>query len=136
MLANIVSVDGATVVDLFAGSGSFGIECLSRGAAKVIFVEQDRGALQVLNENLQILGFADRAQIVTAALPGGLGQLPKADLCFCDPPYALDVWVRLFEVEAEVMVGHADHKVEVPETWRALREKRYGRSYVFIAETV
>ncbi|MER3469301.1 MAG: 16S rRNA (guanine(966)-N(2))-methyltransferase RsmD, partial [Thermoflexus sp.] len=58
------SVVGARVLDLFAGTGSVGIEALSRGAAEAVFVEKDPRAVRVLRENLQRTGLADRARVV------------------------------------------------------------------------
>ena len=57
-------LDGAVVADLFAGSGAIGIEALSRGAARCIFVERDRSALRALDENLDSLDLRDRSRVV------------------------------------------------------------------------
>ena len=65
-----VSIDGAAVADLFAGSGALGIEALSRGAASCVFVERDRAALQALRANIAALGLAGRATVVTLRRAG------------------------------------------------------------------
>ena len=52
---------GQTVLDCFSGSGSMGLECLSRGAAKAVFIERDKNALKALKQNLAELGLADKA---------------------------------------------------------------------------
>src|SRR5881409_4151057 len=57
-------IEGATVLDLFAGSGALGIEALSRGAASVTFVERDRDALSALTSNLEALGIQDAARVL------------------------------------------------------------------------
>lgn len=89
MLTHRVPLDGATVLDLFAGSGSLGIEALSRGAARAVFVEQDRDALDSLHDNLRTLGCDRRAQVVQQDALAFLRQPPTAfDLVFADPPYA------------------------------------------------
>src|SRR5277367_3931921 len=62
-----------TVLDCFSGSGSMGLECLSRGAAKAIFIERDRGALQALKQNLQEMNLTAKAQI----LPIDAYELPN-----------------------------------------------------------
>src|SRR5437016_11782722 len=56
-------IEGATVVDLFAGSGALGIEALSRGASRVTFVDQQPRGLAILQQNLDALGFKDRANL-------------------------------------------------------------------------
>jgi 16S rRNA (guanine966-N2)-methyltransferase len=83
-------IDGARVYDLFAGTGSMGLECLSRGAAHAIFFESDHSALDRLNKNIATLDVANRSQII----PGDLFKyfstnIPtdSASLVFLDPPY-------------------------------------------------
>lgn len=84
-------VGGSRVLDLFAGSGSLGIEALSRGAERVTFVERDRGALATLRSNLAATGLAERAAVVPADVAAFLGRAGAGgpfDLVFCDPPFA------------------------------------------------
>lgn len=84
---------GEVVLDLYAGTGALGIEALSRGAARAVFVERDRGMLRVLGKNVEELGMSDRATIVpgdVAAVLGGRGGglvLGSIDLALVDPPY-------------------------------------------------
>jgi 16S rRNA (guanine966-N2)-methyltransferase len=83
-------VDGARVYDCFAGTGSMGLECLSRGAAHATFFESDRSALERLKKNVTTLGVADRSTILAGDLFRWFeGARPdfKADLVFLDPPY-------------------------------------------------
>ncbi|MGH3818938.1 MAG: 16S rRNA (guanine(966)-N(2))-methyltransferase RsmD [Pseudonocardiaceae bacterium] len=84
-------LDGARVLDLYAGSGALGLEALSRGAAHVRFVESNRRAAAVLRGNVETLGLAG-AQVsaadVSVVLRGDPGQ--PYDVVFADPPYALD----------------------------------------------
>lgn len=91
------SLDGASVLDLFAGTGALGIEALSRGAAQAVFVERDRLALSALRANLAALGLGAeggepqvqvRARDAVAALGGAIEQGETYDLVFLDPPYA------------------------------------------------
>ena len=93
------AVAGARVLDLFAGTGAVGIEALSRGAARVVFVEKDQAALRALRANLAALG-ASRA---AARVMGGdvlhvLADLPAQeepfDFVFVDPPYATSLAER------------------------------------------
>jgi 16S rRNA (guanine(966)-N(2))-methyltransferase RsmD len=90
-LFNIIAaeVPGATFLDAYAGTGAVGIEALSRGAARVVFLEKNKGAAALIRENLQSLGLTPRALLVAGA---ALKELPKhrADIVFLDPPYPLE----------------------------------------------
>ncbi len=83
-------VVGARVLDLFAGSGALGLEALSRGAREAVFVEKVRGAVRVLEQNLELVGAGDRARVVLMDAyrfldrEAGTGEF---DLAFADPPY-------------------------------------------------
>ena len=84
-------VEGAQVVDLFAGSGALGLEALSRGAAHAVFVEHDPVALAVLRRNLDLLEAAPRGIVLAcdagAFLEGEAAPAVDADLVLADPPY-------------------------------------------------
>ncbi len=86
-------VEGALVVDLYCGTGSLGLEALSRGARWCAFAERDRSVLARLRRNIEAIGAADRCAVwagdVTKHLAGRLAGLDAAvDLAFVDPPYA------------------------------------------------
>jgi 16S rRNA (guanine966-N2)-methyltransferase len=85
---------GAVALDMFAGSGALGLEALSRGASRVVLVEKDRAALQVIAANVASLGVTDRVAVVpTDALGSALKRAEKLGpyaLLFCDPPYRID----------------------------------------------
>jgi 16S rRNA (guanine966-N2)-methyltransferase len=81
-------VCGARVADLYAGSGSLGLEALSRGAAAVVFVERSRGALAALRANLGAVGLG--GEVVAGEVSDYLARaVGPFDLAFVDPPYAL-----------------------------------------------
>lgn len=82
-------VEEARALDLFAGTGSLGLEALSRGATSVRFFEKGRAMQQVLLANLELLGLSDRGELVrgSALDPGLWGS--GYDLAFFDPPYAI-----------------------------------------------
>lgn len=88
-LRGMVDVEGARVLDLFAGTGAVGLEALSRGAADVTFVESDRGTCEILRRNVEAVGL-DGATVRRApagtVLAGGVDE--PYDLVFADPPYA------------------------------------------------
>ncbi len=135
MLLPIIELDECRVLDLFAGSGSFGLECLSRGAGHVTFVERNRGAAAVIQQNVDALGFNAQATILMANVESMVRTAPAVELAFCDPPYTDDVWAELLPlVPSEVLVGHASFDIPLTEPWRELKRREYGRSRIVIAE--
>ncbi len=123
-----------TVVDLYAGSGSFGLESLSRGATHVTFVERNRTAAKTLQENIDLLGFTDNATVLVASATSAAAGLDRMDLAFCDPPYADNPWPELLDViDANVLVGHAESPIRLVERWEEVRRRTYGRSHILIA---
>ena len=83
------AVPEARVLDLYAGSGALGIEALSRGAARAVFVDSDREAVDAIRANLALTRMDDRATVVRSAVGGFLaaGRHGPFDLVFIDPPY-------------------------------------------------
>jgi len=139
ILASLGVVEGASVLDAFAGSGALGIEALSRGAESVCFVESDRRAVASIRANLDSTGFGTRpgVRIVRAEVLGFLAREAgtRYDLAFVDPPYAFDGWRSLLEVlEADLAVLESAGPVEVPPTFVVRREYRYGGTLVTVAE--
>jgi len=137
---------GAAMLDLFAGSGAAGIEALSRGAARAVFVDRDAGAVSVIRENLRRAGFADeRARVVKAEALAWLRREAPAhgpfDVVFVDPPYddpqvAGRVVVALAAADAPL---GPDARVVVKHFWRdrpaapdgllaSERERRFGET--------
>jgi 16S rRNA (guanine966-N2)-methyltransferase len=88
MLASRLEMEGIAVLDLFAGSGSLGLEALSRGAAEATFVENHREALRYLEENTRTLGCAQQVEVIaTDALHYLEGTDRQFLVIFADPPY-------------------------------------------------
>jgi 16S rRNA (guanine966-N2)-methyltransferase len=131
-------VDGARVLDLFAGSGALGVEALSRGADHATFVDSDRGARRAIACNVEACGFADRATVVATPVErwlAGLGPGDRFDLAFCDPPYAYDSWDALLAVvPAALVVVESDRPLPLPGGWRLVRDARYGGTWVGFVE--
>ncbi len=92
---------GATVLDLFAGSGALGIEALSRGAESAVFVENNKPALVALKKNLIHTGFVDKALIQTVSASLALQMLAKKkklfSLVLLDPPYQSDFYISTIQ---------------------------------------
>jgi 16S rRNA (guanine966-N2)-methyltransferase len=91
-LFNILgSLEGKSLLDLFAGCGNVGLEALSRGASGSVFVEKDLRLIETIRANLRLLGFEGRAEVIAADVEEGIRRLRKRgerfDVLFADPPY-------------------------------------------------
>ena len=131
-LGSLDLVDGARVLDLFAGTGAMGIEALSRGAAHCTFVESDRRALEVLRNNLRTLGLEQRSTVVSGDATSRMVSAHAAGLVIADPPYGFDDWssvVQNVPTDAFVVI-ESGSPIRAPDGWETRREKRYGRSVV------
>ena len=90
-------IKNSKVLDLFSGSGSFGLECISRGAEKVIFNENYKNAIKILEKNIKSVGCEDKCQILKSDcfnLPENFNE--KVDLIFMDPPFKEEKINELF----------------------------------------
>lgn len=127
-------VDGAVVADLFAGSGALGIEALSRGAARAVFVESDRRAVRTIRGNVTALGLADRAVVrpVTVERWVADGAEPVG-IVFADPPYGWAAWEELLGAlvmfPQVVVVAESDRAVTAG-GWEVVVSKRHGGTVV------
>ena len=144
LFARLGDLDGARVLDLYAGTGALGIEALSRGAREVVFSEHGRRSLAVLRANVAALALAASVRV----LPGDsvrsverLGrQAERFDLVLLDPPYAAGEVGRALAalVRAGVLAPHAvvvvesgrRHPVPDVEGLAKLDERRYGDSVI------
>jgi 16S rRNA (guanine966-N2)-methyltransferase len=138
-------IEGATVLDLFAGSGALGIEALSRGAASVTFVDQQPRGLAILRQNLDALGFKERARLVKSDVVRWLEASPEAirsaDFVFLDPPYEDVVLDRALKILDRDLAGGmvlAEHsrRQQLPPLDRLKldRQRRYGDTLVSVLE--
>jgi 16S rRNA (guanine966-N2)-methyltransferase len=138
-LGSLDAVEGATVLDLFAGTGALGIEALSRGAVSAVFVDADARAVAAIKENLGATGLADRARVVQSDVLRYLAGAPApapVDVAFADPPYAFDGWAGLLAVlPARLVAIEARSHVDLPAGWHPLRSKRYGDTVVTLARS-
>jgi 16S rRNA (guanine966-N2)-methyltransferase len=92
ILTSAGAIEGAQVLDLYAGTGALALEALSRGAAAALLVESAREALGALRANVEALGLEDRARVVAGDVAQAMRRLGEAgpfDLVFADPPWAL-----------------------------------------------
>ena len=126
----------AAVADLYAGSGSFGLEALSRGASSAVFVENGRKALAALKANVEAVGLG--GTVVAGTVRDFIARSDgRFHLVFLDPPWDqpakemsrdLAGLEGLLHVGAEVVVSRrsGDDLPRVPKTWRVAADKRYG----------
>ncbi len=115
-------IEGAVFLDAYAGTGAVGIEALSRGAARAIFVERARRALEVIRRNLDQLGVANRAEVVTGKTLPALARV-SADIVFLDPPYALE---REYEEALLILDERPPRLVIVQHSSRRQLKPEYG----------
>ncbi len=134
ILGSMGGVAGLTVADLFCGSGALGIEALSRGAASVVFVDEDPGALAAVRANLEATGLAgEHCRCVRGVLPGWVARAARVDVAFCDPPYSYTAWEELLAaLPAQVAVLESAGPVAVPGGWTVARTRRYGGTLVTV----
>ena len=98
-------VEGASVLDLFAGSGAMGLEALSRGAATAVFVESDREACRTIDRNLAKLGLRGATVLCRDAFQALAVDTRTYDLVLCDPPYGFTDHARLGPYLARALAG-------------------------------
>lgn len=109
--------DGATVLDLFAGSGALGIEALSRGAARATFVEHDRKAVAVIRANLERTQFTSCAHVLRTDALRAISNLQRSgqqfDLIFADPPYGRQLAAAVVPALANAQLLAEDGRIVI-----------------------
>lgn len=113
--------DGVNVLDIFAGSGSLGIESLSRGAGHVTFVDSSRDAAAAIRANLAQLELTDRARMIVSDVRRALGELGRAhesfDLVFVDAPFKNDM-------SAQVLALLGEFQLVAPGGWVVVEQSK------------
>jgi len=145
LFAMLGELQGASVLDLFAGTGALGIEALSRGAERAVFVERDARAVGVLAENLDSLGISSQAAEVRradalAALQSARERKETYDLVFIDPPYrqALEWGTELSAILPSLLrpgariVVESDRRAPLELEVPVERQRRYGDTSITI----
>ncbi len=151
ILQNHISLEGAQVLDLCAGTGALGFEAMSRGASSVVLVEKHRGNAELLRKSAQMLGVDAETRIVCADCVKAISLLEQPEtqekyhlqarnLIFCDPPYAAKLINPVFQalagspfVHAEaVFVAEHDTRevVIIPRLWEKFAERHFGETQV------
>ncbi len=134
MLFSLGVIDDVKALDLYAGCGALGIEALSRGAEHCTFVEQDRRAVECIKNNLETLGYSDRATVIQADVLEWVDrQSTHFDVVLADPPYADDSWEALLDsLDTRWLVAEAGEVVGEHPSWDVVREKTYGTTVVTV----
>jgi len=131
---------GAVVLDCFSGTGSIGIEALSRGARQAVFIEISNANCRLISKNLKLCGITSGTRIIKEDVFGALRALGRegfqADVIFFDPPYDFQPYKDLLEIvfsrgltapDACVIIEHRRKKAELPEEGQNYRRTRVAR---------
>ena len=129
-------IEGRRVLDLFAGTGQLGIECLSRGAKEVVFIDQSRDAVKIVKENLKACGFS--APVLQQDALSYLNACGKFDLIFVDPPYDEGLYKPVLDKinsidilsEGGIILCESRRETDMPEMqapYFKRKEYRYGK---------
>jgi 16S rRNA (guanine(966)-N(2))-methyltransferase RsmD len=137
--------EGKVVLDLFAGTGNLGIEALSRGAKRVVFVEKGRQALRLIWKNISQVGMRERSEIVPKDVSRAIGILKQRgeffDLILMDPPYEKGliqrtllklISHRVYHNDSILVIEH-NRREPIPEKlegWNLIRQRRIGDTLI------
>ena len=146
ILQNRVDWPGVRVLDLFSGSGSLGIEALSRGAQRVVFVENSKQAAAYLQHNVALLNASTECEIVLADVFDYLSRTRIAfDVVFADPPYEFEILNRLPSLvfqsgvvspDGYLIIEHPQKmEFETSPLWQEAVVRKYGRTVVTFFES-
>jgi 16S rRNA (guanine966-N2)-methyltransferase len=142
IFSSLGDVTGLVVMDVFAGTGSLGLEALSRGAERAYFIDSHPQAIKSLVVNLKALGFSEKARIFDRKLPFGLKRVKieePLDVIFCDPPYDKDLLnptlrqlldQGFVSQHTVIIVEHSGRERPQIEGLLAIKEKQYGQTYI------
>lgn len=146
----LFDVEGKTVLDLFAGTGSLGIEALSRGAAFATFVDNSKEGEKLIQTNLEKCGFFENTEILTMSVGKAIKMVgereKKFDLIFIDPPYQRNLIQKTLKKILKEDVAHSktviitEHHPKEPigeiEGLNLTSQRKYGQTLVsFLART-
>ena len=133
-------LEGAKVLDLFAGSGALGLEALSRGAESAVFVERSRRVLKILNSNIEKLGAASKSTVVSLDAMSYTKRLDGVnfDIALADPPYGGGLASLLLKSFATDPFAHqlwVEHRTNDSKMdFEGLRQRFYGDTVISILE--
>jgi 16S rRNA (guanine966-N2)-methyltransferase len=125
-------IQGAVFLDLYAGTGSVGIEGLSRGAERAIFVENNQDALAVIRENLKSLRLESRGRVWLGKAAHAISKIGAVDIAFLDPPYPLEgeyekALTALADDPPGITIAQHSSRFALAESYGALKRSRVVR---------
>ena len=141
-----INLEGSNILDLFSGSGSFGLECFSRGAQKVIFIENYKKAIAILKKNIKSLNGEKNCKIIEENCFNYLrnnNKNEKFQIIFIDPPFKeknINILIDLIKEQKFlgehgiiVIHRHKNDNTEIPNNLKILENRSYGISKIIIA---
>ena len=140
-------VENANILDLYSGVGSFGIECLSRGAKRVTFIEENIDIVKILKKNLSSLFDNDKVRIINDKIEKNLSyQREKFNIIFLDPPFADNKFIKNLQnikkykifKDKHIVIIHREKKSDdkLADTIDQVLVKYYGRSKIIFGRII
>ena len=142
-------IEGAIVLDLFAGSGAIGLECLSRGAKKAVLCDKSKEAIEIIKKNIEKTHMEEKAKIINADFETCLDKVKdeQFDIIYIDPPYVTDYIFKSLKKIKEIGIVKKESIiiVETDDEQRILKEignieikivdkRKYGRATIIFLE--
>ncbi|WP_423822864.1 16S rRNA (guanine(966)-N(2))-methyltransferase RsmD [Salinisphaera sp. SPP-AMP-43] len=130
-------IEGAVCVDLFAGTGALGIEALSRGAARAVFVERDRAAAAAIEAALAKLGASERAQVIVGDATDAARRIDvaSADILFIDPPFDTELHGPALRGAQPLLGVHSRLYLEYPAESAAAIDDQLAADYEILRQS-
>ena len=152
----LFQLEQSNVLDLYSGTGSFGLECLSRQSSKVVFVEKEKKAVKILEKNIEKLGEKNKTRIFVNNIFSAIEKVSKYkdawiaglnyNLIFCDPPFKdtnINKLIELIIVKnlikkngIIILHRHKDAKEKLTNSFKIIDERIYGRSKIIFGQPV
>ncbi len=142
-------IEAATVLDLFAGSGAIGLECLSRGAKKAILCDKSKEAVEIIKRNIEKTHMEEKAKVINADFETCLDKVKdeQFDIIYIDPPYATDYIFKSLKKIKEIGIAKKESLIiiETDDEQRILKDignieikivdkRKYGRATIIFLE--
>lgn len=134
-------IENKVVLDLFAGSGQMGIEAISRGAKHCTFIESDRNAKAIIEQNVKTCKFENESTVISADAVSFLSRNNSFDIVFVDPPYKSGLAQKVLGKINAVLTENAfvicetdfsESLPENPDSLKIVKEKKYGKTKITV----